>query len=144
MYRRQRRHLQYIMVVKFRNTIWPPQLQLSLLRRAALSSNSNGTRSYIAERTQSAVYIVRCLWCPLISSLQRSGGLSLYSLCPALLHGVHTQLSAQLLFRKYNKKYPKSTHPNTVLNTWRAPSNRCSVMGTYTCCAVLRVNPVSL
>jgi hypothetical protein len=31
-------------------------------RRAALSSYSNGTRSYIAERTQSAVYIVKCLW----------------------------------------------------------------------------------
>jgi hypothetical protein len=40
----------------------PPQPQLSLHRRAALSSDSNGTRSYIAERTQSAVYIVRCLW----------------------------------------------------------------------------------
>jgi hypothetical protein len=52
----------YIMVVKFRNTICPPHPQLSLHRRAALSSNSNGTRSYIAERTQSAVYIVRCLW----------------------------------------------------------------------------------
>jgi hypothetical protein len=51
------------MVVKFRNTICPPQPQLSLHRRAALSSNSNGTFSYIAERTQSAVYIVRCLWC---------------------------------------------------------------------------------
>jgi hypothetical protein len=50
------------MVVKFRNTICPPQPQLSLHRRAALSSDSNGTRSYIAERTQSAVYIVRCLW----------------------------------------------------------------------------------
>jgi hypothetical protein len=52
----------YIMVVKIRNTICPPQPQLSLHRRAALSSESNGTRSYIAERTQSAVYIVRCLW----------------------------------------------------------------------------------
>jgi hypothetical protein len=51
-----------IMVVKFRNTICSPQPQLSLHRRAALSSNSNGTRSYIAERTQSTVYIVRCLW----------------------------------------------------------------------------------
>jgi hypothetical protein len=50
----------YIMVVKFRNTIWPPPPQLSLHRRAALSRNSNGTRSYIAERTQNAVYIVRC------------------------------------------------------------------------------------
>jgi hypothetical protein len=50
------------MVVKFRNTICPPQPQLSLHRRAALSSDSNGTRSYIARRTQSAVYIVRCLW----------------------------------------------------------------------------------
>jgi hypothetical protein len=35
--------------------------QLSLHRRAALSTNSNGIRSYIAERTQNAVYIVRCL-----------------------------------------------------------------------------------
>jgi hypothetical protein len=53
----------YIMVVKFRNNICPPQPQLSLHRRAALSSDSNGTtRSYIAERTQTAVYIVRCLW----------------------------------------------------------------------------------
>jgi hypothetical protein len=60
MYRRQRRI--YIMVVNFRNTIWPPPPQLSLHKRAALSSNSNGTRSYIAERTQNAVYIVRCLW----------------------------------------------------------------------------------
>jgi hypothetical protein len=51
----------YIMVVKFINTIWPPPPQLSLHRRAALLSNSNGTRSYIAERTQNAVYIVRCL-----------------------------------------------------------------------------------
>jgi hypothetical protein len=33
------------MVVKFRNTIWPIQPQLSLHRRAALSSNSNGTQS---------------------------------------------------------------------------------------------------
>jgi hypothetical protein len=39
------------MVVKFRNTTWPPPPQLSLQRRAALSSNSNGTRSYIAERS---------------------------------------------------------------------------------------------
>jgi hypothetical protein len=49
------------MVVKFRNTICPPPPQLSLHRRAALSSNSNGTRSYISERTQNSVYIVRCL-----------------------------------------------------------------------------------
>jgi hypothetical protein len=54
----------YIMVVKFRNTICPPPAQLSLHRRAALSSNSNGTRSIyiIADRTQKAFYIVRCLW----------------------------------------------------------------------------------
>jgi hypothetical protein len=45
MYRRQRRHLQYIMVAKFRNTVWPPPPQRSLRRRAALASNSNGTRS---------------------------------------------------------------------------------------------------
>jgi hypothetical protein len=34
----------YIMVAKFRNTICPPPPQLSLHTRAALSSNSNGTR----------------------------------------------------------------------------------------------------
>jgi hypothetical protein len=48
----------YIMVVKFRNTICPPPHQLSLHRRAALSSNSNG----IAKRALKAVYIVKCLW----------------------------------------------------------------------------------
>jgi hypothetical protein len=50
----------YIMVVKFRNTIWPPPPQLSRHKGAALLSNSNGTRSYIAERTQNAVYCI--LW----------------------------------------------------------------------------------
>jgi hypothetical protein len=49
------------MVVKLKNTTWPPPPQFSLHnRRAALSSYSNGT--YIAEITQNAVYIVRCLW----------------------------------------------------------------------------------
>jgi hypothetical protein len=54
----------YIMVVKFRSTIWPPPPQLSLHRRAALSSNSNGTRSvYSRENPKSSLqYIVRCLW----------------------------------------------------------------------------------
>jgi hypothetical protein len=47
----------YIMVVKFRNTICPPPLQLSLHRRAALSSNSNGTRSvYSRENPKRSVY----------------------------------------------------------------------------------------
>jgi hypothetical protein len=64
----------YIMVVKFINTTWPTPPQLSLHRRAALSSNSNGTRSYIAERTQSAVYIVRCLWLALIFGGNITGG----------------------------------------------------------------------
>jgi hypothetical protein len=62
MYCRQRRHLQYIMVVKFRNSICPPPPQLSLHRRAALSSSSNGTRSVYSKEPQKAVYIVRCLW----------------------------------------------------------------------------------
>jgi hypothetical protein len=57
----------YIMVFKFRISNWPPPPmpppQLSLHRRAALSSTTNGTRSvYITERTQKAVYIVRYLW----------------------------------------------------------------------------------
>jgi hypothetical protein len=47
----------YIMVVKFRNTIWPPPSQLSLHRRAALSSNSNGTRSvYSRENPKRSLY----------------------------------------------------------------------------------------
>jgi hypothetical protein len=40
----------YIMDVKFRNTICPPQPQLSLHSRAALSSDSNGTQSYMYSR----------------------------------------------------------------------------------------------
>jgi hypothetical protein len=47
----------YIMVVKFRNTIWPPPPQLSLHRRAAPSSNSNGTRSvYGRQNPKSSLY----------------------------------------------------------------------------------------
>jgi hypothetical protein len=47
----------YIMVVKFRNTIWPPSPQLSLHRRAALSINSNGTRSvYSRENPKRSLY----------------------------------------------------------------------------------------
>jgi hypothetical protein len=45
------------MVVKFRNTICPPPPQLSLHRRAALSSNSNGTRSvYSRENPKCSLY----------------------------------------------------------------------------------------
>jgi hypothetical protein len=47
----------YIMVVKFRNTICSPPPQLSLYRRAALSSNSNGTRSvYSRKNPKSSLY----------------------------------------------------------------------------------------
>jgi hypothetical protein len=50
------------MVVKFRNTIWPPPPQLSLhigeLRGQAIQMEHG---PYIAEITQKAVYIVRCL-----------------------------------------------------------------------------------
>jgi hypothetical protein len=54
----------YIMVVKFENTICPPPPQLSLHRRAALSSNSNRTRSvYDRQNPKTSLqYIVRCLW----------------------------------------------------------------------------------
>jgi hypothetical protein len=44
----------YIMVVKFRNTICPAPPQLSLHRRAALSSNSNGV--YIRKNPKSSLY----------------------------------------------------------------------------------------
>jgi hypothetical protein len=47
----------YIMVVQFRNTICPPPPQLSLHTRAALSSNSNGTRSvYNRKNPKSSLY----------------------------------------------------------------------------------------
>jgi hypothetical protein len=48
----------YIMVDKFRITIWPPSTAaLSLHRRAALSSNSNGTRSvYSRKSLKSSLY----------------------------------------------------------------------------------------
>jgi hypothetical protein len=52
----------YIMVVKFRNIICPPPPQLSLHRRAALSSNSTEHGPYIAERTQKRSHFVRFLW----------------------------------------------------------------------------------
>jgi hypothetical protein len=55
------------MVVKFINTICPPQPHLSLHRRAALSRIPTEHGPYIAERTQKAVYIVRCLWYTLLS-----------------------------------------------------------------------------
>jgi hypothetical protein len=47
------------MVVKFRKNIWPPPPQLSLHQRAALSSNSNGTRSvYSRENPKSSLHIL--------------------------------------------------------------------------------------
>jgi hypothetical protein len=47
----------YIMVVKFRNAICTPPPQLSLHRRAALSGNSNGTRSvYSRKNPKSSLY----------------------------------------------------------------------------------------
>jgi hypothetical protein len=52
----------YIMAVKFRTTICPPPLQLSLHRRAALSSKSNETRVRIWQKElKKESIIVRCL-----------------------------------------------------------------------------------
>jgi hypothetical protein len=49
----------YIMVVNFRNSICPRPPQLSLHRRAALSSISNGTRSvYSRKNPKSSLYCV--------------------------------------------------------------------------------------
>jgi hypothetical protein len=60
------------MVVKFRNTISPPPPQLSLHKRAALSTIQTEHGPYIAEQTQKAVYIVICLClAPVISSVLR-------------------------------------------------------------------------
>jgi hypothetical protein len=49
----------YIMVFKMRNTICPPPPQLSLHKLAALTSNSNGTRSvYNRKNPKSSLYRV--------------------------------------------------------------------------------------
>jgi hypothetical protein len=54
----------YIMVVKLRNTICPPPPQLSLHRRAVLSSNSNRTRSvYSRENPKSSLYCEMSMKC---------------------------------------------------------------------------------
>jgi hypothetical protein len=59
----------YIMVVKFRNTICPPPPQISLHRRAALSSNSNGTRSvYNRKNPKSSLYCEMSMMQTLITS----------------------------------------------------------------------------
>jgi hypothetical protein len=61
MYCRQRRHLYYGgQILKY--YLPPSTAALPLYRRAALSRNSTEHGPYIAERTQKAVYIVRCLW----------------------------------------------------------------------------------
>jgi hypothetical protein len=59
----------YIMVVKFVITICPPLPQLSLHRRAALSSNSNGTRSVSSRKNpKSSLY---CEMSMLSNDMQR-------------------------------------------------------------------------
>jgi hypothetical protein len=61
MYCRQRRHL-YIMVVKFINTIFAPLHRSSpFLRGLRCQAIQTEHGSYITERTQKTVYIVRCL-----------------------------------------------------------------------------------
>jgi hypothetical protein len=52
----------YSMVVKFRNTIFPPPPQLSLLGGLRCQAIQMEHDPYIAEITQKAVFIVRCLW----------------------------------------------------------------------------------
>jgi hypothetical protein len=74
----------YIMVVKFRNTIWPPPPQLSFHRRAALSSNSNGTWSvYSRENPKRSLYCemsVNLLHC-LERQLHNNSNVLKHSLC---------------------------------------------------------------
>jgi hypothetical protein len=84
----------YIMVVKFRNTICPPPPQLSLHTRAALSSNSSGTRSvYNRKNPRSSLYCdmsmygIHSSFCTATDSLQRIVHIILYS--------VHLQSNAQ-------------------------------------------------
>jgi hypothetical protein len=80
MYCRQRRYLYSIMVDKLRNTICPPPPQISLHTRAALSSNSNGTRSvYNRKNPKSSLYCEMSMiqaWCRPIAAF----------LCPSHSH----------------------------------------------------------
>jgi hypothetical protein len=59
-----------IMVVKFRITICPPPLQLSLHRRAVLSSNSNGTQSVNSRKNpKSSLYCEMSMALALVAPL---------------------------------------------------------------------------
>jgi hypothetical protein len=63
----------YIMVVKFRNTIWPPPPQLSLHRTAVLSSNSKGTRSvYCRKNPKNSLYCEMSMYYRLLSTVYSS------------------------------------------------------------------------
>jgi hypothetical protein len=51
----------YIMLVKIWNTIWPPPPQISLHRRAALTTNSNGTQAaQKGGRSRSSSHVYGC------------------------------------------------------------------------------------
>jgi hypothetical protein len=70
------------MVVNFRNIIWPLPPQLPRHRRAALSSNSNGTRAvytYSRENPNSSLY------CEMSVEEGEEGGL------PDLVISIHRQ-----------------------------------------------------
>jgi hypothetical protein len=76
MYRRQRGQI-YIMVVKFKNTIWPPPPQLSLHRRAALSSISNVTGSLESrENPKRSLYCEMSVLCTYECGSTRKRGMS--------------------------------------------------------------------
>jgi hypothetical protein len=53
----------YVMVVKIENTIWPPPPQISLYRRAALTTNSNHGTQPAQDGKGGAVYIIFSCLC---------------------------------------------------------------------------------
>jgi hypothetical protein len=62
MYCRQFRHLQYIMVIKFRILFAPLHRSSPFIGGLRCQAIQTEHGPYIAERTKKAVYIVRCLW----------------------------------------------------------------------------------
>jgi hypothetical protein len=112
------------MLVKFRNTIFPPPPQFLLHRRAELSTNSKGTQSvpalYKAERSRKAVYTVRCLL------LHRTAWQPTIFIPRYVLSGAHKIVGGALLYSilslKYNSKHDTAYIVTTIITIWTRTS----------------------
>jgi hypothetical protein len=114
----------YIMVVKCRNTICPPPPQVSLYRRAALSSNSNGTRSEYSRKNPKSSLYWRCLCTDRLNSLTtsaifcgRTSNCTVY-ICNWDLTGNYSQRStaySTVLYMSVRSTHTQSKHMKMLL-----------------------------